>query len=163
MISRLSWSLAALMSSVIAVMPPTLASAPGIGCTAARTRSTVAIAASLSGAVGSVPSISTRSPLTTGSADRADARRTGDGRPDLAAADAALADHHDRLALAGREVPGERLLAGDRRRLVGELVGLGQAVRVELEQAQRHRAEHGGGGDPDQSAAGGRSGRRAAA
>ena len=46
--------------------PPTLASAPGIACTAARTRLTSAYAAWLSGGTASVPCISTRPSRTCG-------------------------------------------------------------------------------------------------
>ena len=50
MIRLLSWLVACLMSCVMAVWPPTFASASGIACTAVRTRRTVASAAELSGA-----------------------------------------------------------------------------------------------------------------
>ncbi len=49
MIARLSFPAARPASSTTAVLPPTLASAPGTACTAARTRSTVSLAAWLSG------------------------------------------------------------------------------------------------------------------
>jgi hypothetical protein len=50
-----SWSAARAMSSVTAVLPPTIAWAPGTACTAARTLSIVPNAAWLSGAEVSVP------------------------------------------------------------------------------------------------------------
>src|SRR6266540_3253727 len=55
------------MSRLIALPPPTLASAPGTACTAARTRSTVAYAAAESAGSVRVPSTYARSPFTTGS------------------------------------------------------------------------------------------------
>ncbi len=55
MISRLSEDAARAVSSTIAVPPPTWASAPGTACTASRTRSTVSLAAWLSGGSASVP------------------------------------------------------------------------------------------------------------
>ena len=51
----------------MAVPPPTFASASGTWCTTSRTRSTVSLAAWLSGGALGVPSMKPLSPLMTGS------------------------------------------------------------------------------------------------
>ena len=84
MIRTLSSALARSVSARVAVSPPASASAPGTPAMASRMRSTVAVAASESGASASVAWMSDRPFFETGRRDGADAVDALDRGCDLA-------------------------------------------------------------------------------
>src|SRR5271163_1703267 len=115
MITSRSWSAAVAMSRVTAVLPPTIACAPGTACTAVRT------------------------------ARRRHGGDPGCGpqRRQQLGCLRFVAGHDHRLAGAGREVLVDGRLPGHRVRMVpGEGLGVGQAAGLQAGQTQCHHAEH---------------------
>jgi hypothetical protein len=74
-----------------------------------------------------------------------------DHRPDPVGRAGVGDDRHRVTRATGvREVGGDDLLAHHRVRRAGERLGVGEAVRVELDDADRQHAEHQRGGHPHQ-------------